>query len=79
DRRLRVEKISVKENGAERRNRWTESRTDPSRVVLFLSDKSQGKQTITLQGSIPITPGSPIQFPSIRPEDCEMTESRLIL
>lgn len=79
DRRLRIESISVMENDAERRTRWTESRSDPSRVVLFLSDKTQGRQVITLRGSLPITPGAPIVLPSIRPEDCEVVDARLML
>ena len=79
DRRLRIEKLSVMENDAERRVRRTESRGDPSRVVLFLSDKTQGKQIITLRGSMPITPGTPIVLPSIRPEDCEVADARLVL
>jgi len=79
DRRLRIEKISVMENDAERRSYWTESRTDPSRVVLFLNDKTTGKQTVTLRGSLPLIPGVPVALPSVRPEDCEITESRLVL
>lgn len=79
DRRLRIEKISVMENDAERLGYWTETRTDPSRVVLFLIDKTSKKQTITLRGSLPLLPGVPVALPSVRPEDCEMAESRLIL
>ena len=79
DRRLRIEMVSVIENGAERRIRWTESRTDPSRVVIFLSDKTQGKQTITLRGSLPLTSGVAIALPFVRPEDCDITNSQLVL
>ena len=79
DRRLRIEMVSVIENGAERRIRWTESRTDPSRVVVFLSDKTQGKQTITLRGSLPLTSGVAIALPFVRPEDCDITISQLVL
>ena len=79
DRRLRIEKISVIENGAERLARWTESRTDPSRVVLFLSDKTQGKQSITLRGSLPLTSGVTIALPFVRPEECDITNSQLVL
>ncbi len=79
DRRLRIEMVSVIENGAERRTRWTESRTDPSRVVVFLSDKTQGKQTITLRGSLPLTSGIAITLPFVRPEDCDITNSQLVL
>ena len=79
DRRLRIEMVSVIENGAERRARWTESRTDPSRVVVFLSDKTQGKQIITLRGSLPLTSGVLIGLPFVRPEDCDVTSSQLVL
>jgi hypothetical protein len=79
DRRLRIEEVSIKENDAERKTRWSESRTDPSRVVVFLSDKTQGKQTIKLRGSLVITPGQVIQLPSIRVEDCDMGNTELIL
>ena len=79
DRRLRIEKISVIENGAERLTRWSENRADPSRVVLFLSDKPQAKQTITLRGSMPLRSGTPVNLPFVRPEDCEVAGGRLLL
>ena len=78
DRRLRIEKISVIENGAERRIRWTESRTNPSRIVIF-HDKSQGRQTISLRGSLPIRSGVPINLPFVRPEDCDVANAKLVL
>ena len=79
DRRLRIEKISVIENGAERLIRWSEFRGDPSRVVLFLSDKPQAKQIVTLRGSMPLRSGVPVSLPFIRPEDCDIVGSRLLL
>ena len=79
DRRLRIEKISVVENDAERLIRPSEYRADPSRVVLFLRDKPQAKQTITLRGSMPLRSGVPIALPFVRPEDCEVTGGRLLL
>lgn len=85
DRRLRIEEISVKENDAERlNNRWTESRSDVargdfSRVVLFLNNRAQGKQTITLRGSMNLVPGTPVSLPSVRAEDCETQNSRVTL
>ncbi|WP_397569681.1 hypothetical protein [Schlesneria sp. T3-172] len=78
DRRLRVEKVSVIENGAERRIRWAESRTNPSRIVIF-HDKTQGRQTISLRGSLPIRSGVQINLPFVRPEDCDVTNSKLTL
>ena len=79
DRRLKIEKITVTENEALRESRWTESRGEPSRVVVFLNDRTQGKQTITLRGSVPLIAGTPITLPSVRAEDCENLNSRLIL
>lgn len=85
DRRLRIEEISVKENDAERlNNRWTESRSDVSRgdfsrVVLFLNNRAQGKQTITLRGSMSLVPGTQVTLPSVRPEDCETLNPRVTL
>lgn len=79
DRRLRIEEVSVKENDAERKTRWAELRADPSRVVVFLSDKTQGVQKIKLRGSLPLVSGTPIPLPSIRVEDCEMGNTQLVL
>lgn len=79
DRRLRIEDISIKENRAERLSRWTESRDEPSRVVLFQNDRTQGIQRIRLRGSMSVSPGTPITLPTIRVEDCEMADDRLIL
>lgn len=81
DRRLRIEKISVIENGAERliRPSPVDYRGDPARVVLFLSDKPQGKQQITLRASMPLRSGVPVALPFVRPEDCEVINGRLLL
>lgn len=79
DRRLKIEKITVTENDALRESRWTESRGEPSRVVVFVNDRTQGKQTITLRGSVPLIAGTPITLPAIRAEDCENLNSRLVL
>lgn len=81
DRRLRIEKISVIENGAERliRPSPVDYRGDPARVVLFLSDKPQTKQQITLKASMPLRSGVPVALPYVRPEDCEVVGGRLVL
>ena len=79
DRRLRIEKISVIENKADRLIRWSENRADPSKVVLFLSDRPQARQTIMLRGSMPLRSGVPVTLPFVRPDDCEFGGGRLIL
>jgi hypothetical protein len=78
DRRLQIEAVSVMENGAERLVRWSESRhsASPTRVVLFLSDKTTGVQQLTLRASMPIRFGRNMTLPSIRCEEVELVESR---
>jgi len=78
DRRLQIESISVTEAGAERLVRWSENRsgTSPTRVVLFLGDKTTGIQQLTLKGSLPTRFGRTTQLPSVRCEEAELVESR---
>jgi hypothetical protein len=78
DRRLQIESISVVEGGAERLVRWSESRTSnaPTRVVLFLSDKTMGIQQLVVKGSLPVRFGRSIALPFVRCEEAEMVESR---
>jgi hypothetical protein len=77
DRRLQIESISVVEGGAERLVRWSENRTSsPTRVVLFLSDKTTGIQQLTLKGSLPTRYGRATSLPFVRCEEAELVESR---
>lgn len=77
DRRLQIESISVIEGGAERLVRWSENRTgSPTRVVLFLSDKTTGIQQLTLKGSLPTRYGRATPLPFVRCEEAELVESR---
>lgn len=77
DRRLQIESISVMEGGAERRLRWSESRSSsPTRIVIFLSDKTTGVQQLTLRGSMPARYGRSMALPFIRCEEAELVESR---
>lgn len=78
DRRLQIESISVMEAGAERLLRWTENRStaSPTRVVLFLSDKTTGVQQLTLRASLPTRFGRTIALPFVRCEEAELVESR---
>jgi hypothetical protein len=77
DRRLQIESISVIEGGAERRLRWSENRgTSPTRVVLFLSDKTTGVQQLVLKGSLPTRYGRMTPLPFVRCEEAELVESR---
>ena len=78
DRRLQIESISVIEGGAERLVRWSENRVgaSPTRVVLFLSDKTTGIQQLVLKGSLPTRYGRVTPLPFVRCEEAELVESR---
>lgn len=78
DRRLQIESISVRENGAERLLRWSETRQNasPTRLMLFLTDKTTGIQQLTLRGSLPLRQGPAIPLPFVRYEEAELVDSR---
>lgn len=78
DRRLQIESISVIEAGAERRDRWYENRsgTSPTRVVIFLSDKTSGVQQLVVKASMPTRYGRPVPLPFIRCEEAELADAR---
>ena len=78
DRRLQIESISVMVGGAERRERWSETRhgTSRPRVFLFLKDKTTGSQQLTLKGSLPIRFGRVTPLPFIRCEEIEQVDCR---
>jgi hypothetical protein len=83
DRRLRIEAISVRERGAERLVRWSESRMVGSpgsnRITLFLSDPCVETQRITLTASAAYSTEAPLPLPNIRCEDAELVGGRLLL
>lgn len=82
DRRLIVESISVRERGAERRVRWSESRSASgpgTRITIFLSDPAVDTQRISLTASIPLNGSSPIPLPNVRCEDAQLAGGRLVL
>ena len=78
DRRLQIEAISIRENGAERLVRWSEARplASPTRVVLFLGDKTTGVQELTVRASLPLRHGPPVPLPFVRCEEAELVDSR---
>ena len=78
DRRLQIESISIRENGAERLIRWSEARppASPTRVVLFLGDKTTGVQELTLRASMPLRQGPAVSLPYVRCEEAELIDSR---
>lgn len=78
DRRLQIEAISIRENGAERLVRWSEARplASPTRVVLFLGDKTTGVQELSLKASMPLRQGPAVPLPFVRCEEAELVDSR---
>ena len=80
DRRLQIETISVRENGAERLIRWSEDRarqnSSPTRVVIFLGDKTTGVQELTLTAGMPLRQGIALPLPFVRCEEAELVDSR---
>lgn len=82
DRRLRIESISVEENGADRLLRWTESRLNNpqhNRIVLFLGERTTGLQNITIRASGPVRPGSPQPLPGVYCEGAVLIDGRIAL
>ncbi|MBC8116112.1 MAG: hypothetical protein H7062_17125, partial [Candidatus Saccharimonas sp.] len=80
DRRLQIETISVRENGAERLVRWSEDRarqnSSPTRVVIFLGDKTTGVQELTLTASMTLRQGREVRLPFVRCEEAELVDAR---
>jgi hypothetical protein len=81
DRRLQIESISVMEAGAERLVRWAESRLNgnQNRVVLFLADKTQSLQTVTIKAHQPLRTKTELAWPWARPEETDVVDQRLIV
>jgi hypothetical protein len=63
DPRLRIRSISVQEEGAERRLRWSQVRET---VVVFLNDGSTRAQTLRVEATLPLAPSQEIELPRIR-------------
>ena len=80
DRRLQIELISVRENGAERLVRWSEDRarqnSSPTRVVIFLGEKTTGVQELTLTASMTLRQGREVPLPFVRCEEAELVDAR---
>ncbi len=78
DRRLQIESISIRENGAERLIRWSETKqgASPTRVVVFLGDKTTGVQQLTLKAGMTLRHGRAVPLPVVRCEEAELVESQ---
>lgn len=76
DSRLRIQSVSVREDGAERLARWWQN---GDRVTLFLKDRTAGVQHVVLKGRLPARISVLQTLPVIGFEDAEVTESTLLL
>ena len=78
DRRLQIESISIRENGAERLIRWSETKqgASPTRVVVFLGDQTTGVQQLILKAGMTLRQGKVVPLPVIRCEEAELVDSR---
>lgn len=81
DRRLRIESITVEENGADRLLKRAESRLNDrqNRIVLFLGERTTGLQNITIRASGPVRLGSPQPLPGIWCEGTALIDGRISL
>lgn len=80
DRRLQIDRISVRERSAERLLRWSETRlpgNQLNRVTLWLTDPSQELQHITLTSSMPLNSDRAQVLPNIRCEEAELISGRV--
>jgi len=74
--RFYVDSVAVIEDKAPRLVRWTRK---GNRLVLFLSDKTAGRQTVTITGELQIANTTDLRLPDIRFRNATATSSRLWL
>jgi hypothetical protein len=63
DPRLRIRSVSVLEDGAERRLRWSQMRET---AVVFLNDRATRAQTVRIDASLALSSAQDIELPRIR-------------
>jgi hypothetical protein len=63
DPRLRIRKVSVQEDGAERLLRWSHLRDT---LILFLNDRATRTQTVRVEASLPLAADQEIELPRIQ-------------
>ncbi len=79
DRRLQIDQITVRERGAERLLRYTESRPSGSphvRVTLWLTDPCLETQRIVLTAHMPLSTSAVTTLPNVRCEDADLVGGR---
>ncbi len=82
DRRLQIDQVTVRERGAERLLRRTESRPSgnpQTRVTLWLTDPCLETQRITLTAHMPLSTSGAMVLPNVRCEDAELIGGRFEL
>ncbi|MGE3315641.1 MAG: hypothetical protein AB7O26_11035, partial [Planctomycetaceae bacterium] len=76
DQRLKIDSISVQEDGAERRVRWAR---DGEHVNVFLRDRTTATQDLVLFGSMPLSFASETRLPIVRVDEATVAQSQLTL
>jgi len=74
---LKVESVSVVENGMEMAQRW--SRGDDGTIVVFLNGPASAAQKLSVRGSLPLDMDRPWPLPEFRVERCDLHTARIHL
>ncbi len=76
DPRLEILSVSVKEDRAERLNRWS---VRNGHLTILLNRKTEGRQTVEIEARLPIGEAGVLKLPEIRPLQAESTQIDLEL
>ncbi len=76
DPRLRIEEVTVEENGVSQLRRWTRV---GDRLILWLHEAAFGKQSLRVLGTMPIQRRRPVTLPSARVEAAVMEPGELTI
>jgi|GEM_PF-5735484 len=82
DRRLNLESVSVRENGAEQLLRWSKTPmigSSQNRVTLFLNRETAGTSQLRIRGSLRVRPSTPVALPSVRFETAQSVMGTLTI
>lgn len=76
DRRLKVDSVSVREDGVERLVRFSQSDDE---VTVFLRDRAAATQDLVLTGHMPLETGHPTKLPHVSLTHAVVTDARLAI
>lgn len=82
DRRLTIDEVSVRENGADQLLRWSKTPMIGSsqyRLTVFLNRETTGTSQLTIRGNLRMRPASSIALPSVRFEAAQSAPGTLSL